>query len=80
MACSKPWPSRLPRSLAKAAEKKSGAVIGSGPAGLAAAAQLNRAEPLVTVYRRDDRPGGLLALQDSRFQAGKKMDLLTAAR
>jgi glutamate synthase (NADPH/NADH) small chain len=36
------------------------AVIGSGPAGLSAAAQLNRAGHLVTVYERADRPGGLL--------------------
>src|SRR5207249_2950753 len=36
------------------------AVVGSGPAGLAAAAQLNRAGHLVTVFERDDRPGGLL--------------------
>lgn len=35
-------------------------VVGSGPAGLAAAAQLNRAGHLVTVLERDDRPGGLL--------------------
>lgn len=36
------------------------AVIGSGPAGLAVAAQLNYAGHLVTVYERDDAPGGLL--------------------
>ncbi|OMP79768.1 MULTISPECIES: glutamate synthase subunit beta [unclassified Chitinophaga] len=36
------------------------AVIGSGPAGLAAAAQLNYAGHLVTVFERDDVPGGLL--------------------
>lgn len=36
------------------------AVIGSGPAGLAAAAQLNKAGHLVTVFERDDRAGGLL--------------------
>jgi len=36
------------------------AVIGSGPAGLSAAAQLNRAGHLVTVFERADRPGGLL--------------------
>jgi len=36
------------------------AVIGSGPAGLAAAAQLNQAGHSVTVYEREDRIGGLL--------------------
>lgn len=39
---------------------KNVAVVGSGPAGLAAAAQLNKAGHTVTVYERDDRPGGLL--------------------
>ncbi len=36
------------------------AVVGSGPAGLAAAQQLNRAGHLVTVFERDEHPGGLL--------------------
>jgi glutamate synthase (NADPH/NADH) small chain len=36
------------------------AIVGSGPAGLAAAAQLNRAGHLVTVLERADRLGGLL--------------------
>jgi len=36
------------------------AVVGSGPAGLAAAAQLNYAGHSVTVFERDDQPGGLL--------------------
>lgn len=36
------------------------AIIGSGPAGLAAADQLNSAGHWVTVYERADRPGGLL--------------------
>lgn len=36
------------------------AVVGSGPAGLAAAQQLARAGHTVTVYERDDAPGGLL--------------------
>ena len=36
------------------------AVVGSGPAGLSAAAQLNRAGHSVTLFERADRPGGLL--------------------
>jgi glutamate synthase (NADPH/NADH) small chain len=39
---------------------KSVAVVGSGPAGLAAAQQLTRAGHRVTVYERDDRIGGLM--------------------
>ncbi len=35
-------------------------IVGSGPAGLAAAAQLNKAGHTVTVYEREDRIGGLL--------------------
>jgi glutamate synthase (NADPH/NADH) small chain len=36
------------------------AVVGSGPAGLCAAAQLNKAGHWVTVFEKEDRPGGLL--------------------
>ena len=48
-----------PRKINKRSGKKV-AVVGSGPAGLAAAAQLNYAGHTVTVFERDDRPGGLL--------------------
>ncbi|MGD9209753.1 MAG: glutamate synthase subunit beta [Desulfobacteraceae bacterium] len=44
-------------------EKRSGkkvAIIGSGPAGLACAQQLNRAGHWVTIFEQDDRSGGLL--------------------
>ena len=47
----------------EAPKKRTGkkvAVVGSGPAGLSAAAQLNRAGHWVTVFERADRPGGLL--------------------
>ncbi|MFO0047736.1 MAG: glutamate synthase small subunit [Pseudanabaena sp.] len=49
----------VPEPPAKRTGKKV-AVIGSGPAGLSAAAQLNKAGHWVTVYERADRPGGLL--------------------
>ena len=39
---------------------KNVAIIGSGPAGICAAAQLNKAGHTVTVFERADRPGGLL--------------------
>ena len=48
-----------PQPPAKRTGKKV-AIIGSGPAGLSAAAQLNRAGHTVTVFERADRPGGLL--------------------
>ena len=47
------------------------AVVGSGPAGLAAAQQLNRAGHNVTVFERADRPGGLLDVRHPRLQVGK---------
>ncbi|MBM3942282.1 MAG: glutamate synthase subunit beta [SAR202 cluster bacterium] len=47
------------------------AVVGSGPSGLAAAQQLNRAGHWVTVFERADRIGGLLALGIPDFKLGK---------
>jgi len=47
------------------------AVIGSGPAGLAAAQQLTRAGHDVTVYERDDEPGGLLRFGIPEFKMEK---------
>jgi glutamate synthase (NADPH) small chain len=48
------------------------AVVGSGPAGLACAAQLNKAGHLVTVYERDDRIGGLLMYGIPNMKLEKK--------
>ncbi len=50
---------------------RSVAIIGSGPAGLAAAQQLRRAGHAVTVYERDDRVGGLLTYGIPDFKMGK---------
>ena len=47
------------------------AIVGSGPAGLAAAQQLNRAGHLVTVFERDERPGGLLRFGIPDFKMEK---------
>jgi glutamate synthase (NADPH) small chain len=49
------------------------AVVGSGPAGLAAAAQLNAAGHLVTVFERDDMPGGLLRYGIPDFKLEKNV-------
>ncbi len=56
-------------------------VVGSGPAGLAAAQQLNRAGHWVTVFERDDRIGGLLRYGIPEFKMEKgvldrRLDLL----
>lgn len=48
------------------------AVVGSGPAGLAAAAQLNKAGHSVTVFERADRIGGLLRYGIPDFKLEKK--------
>jgi glutamate synthase (NADPH/NADH) small chain len=62
---------------------KSVAIVGSGPAGLAAAAQLNRAGHTVTVFERADRPGGLLMYGIPNMKLDKRLvqrrvDLLAA--
>jgi glutamate synthase (NADPH/NADH) small chain len=49
------------------------AVIGSGPAGLAAAAQLNKAGHTVTVYERNTRVGGLLRYGIPDFKLEKRI-------
>jgi glutamate synthase (NADPH/NADH) small chain len=48
------------------------AVVGSGPAGLAAAQQLTRAGHTVTVFERDDRVGGLLRYGIPEFKMEKR--------
>ncbi len=50
---------------------KTVAVVGSGPAGLAAAQQLTRAGHTVAVYERDDAPGGLLRYGIPEFKMEK---------
>ena len=52
---------------------KTVAVIGSGPAGLAAAQQLNRAGHLVTVFERDNAIGGLLRYGIPNFKLEKEI-------
>lgn len=57
-------------------EKRTGkkvAVVGSGPAGLACAQQLNRAGHMVTVFEREDRIGGLLRYGIPDFKMNKSV-------
>jgi glutamate synthase (NADPH) small chain len=49
------------------------AIVGSGPAGLAAAQQLNRAGQWVTVYEKADRIGGLLRYGIPEFKMEKRI-------
>lgn len=66
LGCTKPNPP----------EKRTGknaAIVGSGPAGLAAADQLNKAGHLVTVFEKDDRVGGLLMYGIPNFKLDKKI-------
>jgi len=52
---------------------KTVAVVGSGPAGLAAAQQLTRAGHTVAVYERDEAPGGLLRFGIPDFKLEKQL-------
>src|SRR6266576_1849409 len=59
------------------------AIIGSGPAGLACAGQLNQAGHLVTIFERADRPGGLLMYGIPNMKLDKsvvqrRLDLMAA--
>lgn len=72
----------VPRPPATRTWKKI-AVVGSGPAGLAAADQLNRAGHSVTVFEKSDRVGGLLRYGIPEFKLEKRvlnrrLDLLAA--
>ncbi len=64
-------------------EKRTGkkvAIVGSGPAGLSAAAQLNRAGHWVTVYEKCDRPGGLLMYGIPNMKLDKEKVLMRRIR
>jgi glutamate synthase (NADPH/NADH) small chain len=64
-------------------KKRSGknvAVVGSGPAGLCAAAQLNKVGHTVTVFERDDRPGGLLMYGIPNMKLDKEQAVMRRIR
>jgi glutamate synthase (NADPH/NADH) small chain len=61
-----------PQPAGRCSERSVG-IVGSGPAGLAAAQQLARAGHAVTVYERDDRPGGLLRYGIPDFKLEKSL-------
>ncbi|UVO14046.1 glutamate synthase subunit beta [Mycobacterium sp. SVM_VP21] len=64
------WAQPIPPSVRTG---KSVAVVGSGPAGLAAAQQLTRGGHSVTVFERDDRIGGLLRYGIPEFKMEKRI-------
>ena len=66
------WVGPVPPSAAAVAAGRKVAVIGSGPAGLAAAQQLTRAGHAVTVYERAESPGGLLRFGIPEFKLEKR--------
>lgn len=64
------WVKPLPPEISTG---KAVAVIGSGPAGLAAAQQLTRAGHAVTVFEREDRVGGLMRYGIPEFKMEKRI-------
>jgi glutamate synthase (NADPH/NADH) small chain len=66
------WVGPRPPSAAAVAAGRKVAVVGSGPAGLAAAQQLTRAGHAVTVYERAEAPGGLLRFGIPEFKLEKR--------
>jgi glutamate synthase (NADPH/NADH) small chain len=62
----------LPRPPARTSGKRV-AVVGSGPAGMAAAQQLARAGHAVTLFEKNDRPGGLLRYGIPDFKLDKRL-------
>ncbi len=72
-----------PQVPAQRTDKKV-AIVGSGPAGLAAAEQLNKAGHSVTIFERNDKPGGLLRYGIPDFKLEKhvidrKLELMESA-
>src|SRR5579863_3344113 len=77
------WVTPAPPGPAALAGGRRVAVVGSGPAGLAAAQQLTRAGHQVTVFEADDQPGGLLRYGIPEFKMEKRhldrrLDQMTA--
>ena len=66
------WVTAQPPSPSARAAGRRVAVVGSGPAGLAAAQQLTRAGHAVTVFERADQPGGLLRYGIPEFKMEKR--------
>jgi len=77
------WVTCQPPGPSAAAAGKRVAVVGSGPAGLAAAQQLTRAGHAVTVFERDDLAGGLLRygipeFKLEKWRLGRRLDQIRA--